>query len=249
MRRRSSSTTVRHSRDVASTLALSTLVSRRRRVERERAREQHDPSDLVLRCTASCRPRAGRPSRRRPPGARRSTRHRSARGRSAGRRPRAARAAAATTPTSAGWTLTGRRLANRPRLAAQREQRLLRPDRRRRVGPLRPADRAEQDRVGRPADLDVLGADRDAVGVDRGAAGEDLRPLDGEAEPAPGRIEHAPGGIDDLRARRRRPGSPRCGTSEVHASITAGPRSVRWFANATATPLISAPWSLLVATR
>ena len=100
--------------------------------------------------------------------------------------------------TSAGWTVTGRRFANRPEPAAQREQRLLRPDRGRRIGPLRPADGAEQDRIGRAARLDVLGPDRDAVRVDGDAPGEDLGPVDREPEPPPGRVDDPAGGLDDL---------------------------------------------------
>ena len=86
-----------------------------------------------------------------------------------------------------------------PEPAAQREERLLRADGRRRIGPLRAADRAEQDRVGRAARLDVLGPDRDAIGVDRGAAGEDARTSRRRTRTAPGGVDDAPRGLHDLR--------------------------------------------------
>ena len=130
-----------------------------------------------------------------------------------------------------------------PEIAAQGEQRLFRPHRRRWVGPLRPADSAEQDRIGRPACLDVLGSDRDAIRIDRGAPGDDLRPLDGEVEPLAGGVEHTPGGIDHVGP------DAIAGDRNDPVAHQGSPRSVRWFAKATATPLISAPWSLFVATR
>ena len=83
--------------------------------------------------------------------------------------------------------------------AAQREERLLRPDRGARVGPFRTADRAEQDRVGLAAGGHVLVADGDPERVDRGAADDVLRPVDREAEPRAGRIDDAPGRGHDLR--------------------------------------------------
>ena len=69
-----------------------------------------------------------------------------------------------------------------------------------------------------------------------------------ELEPPPGCVDDAACGVDDLR--------PNPVTGDGHDPIgrkvglrQGRPRSVRWFANATATPLISAPWSLLTATR
>ena len=135
-----------------------------------------------------------------------------------------------------------------PESTAQREQRLFRADRGRWVGPLRPADRPEQDGIDGAARLDVLGPDRHPVGIDRGAAREDLRPVDREAESLAGRVDDPARRADDLgpdpvaRDRRHavlRKAIPRHGR----------PCCVRWFAKATATPLISAPWSLFVATR
>ncbi len=74
--------------------------------------------------------------------------------------------------------------------------------------------------------------------------------VDVEAEPAADRVDHPPGGIHDLRpdpvAGDR--GDPVGGLRKAvlgHGS----PSSERGETNATETPLISAPWSLLVATR
>ena len=78
--------------------------------------------------TRACRPRA---RRRRQllarPSAGRSRARPSARGSRGCRRPRAAPALSGDASTSAGWTLTGRRLAKTPEPLAQREQPLLRP--------------------------------------------------------------------------------------------------------------------------
>ena len=108
-----------------------------------------------------------------------------------------------------------------PEPAAQGEQRLLRADRRRRVGPLRTADGAEQDGVGRPARLDVLGSDGDAVGVDGDAAGEDLRPVDREPEPLCRRRRRPAAPPRRPRARPRRPGSWRCDSAGRSLSVVA----------------------------
>ena len=100
-----------------------------------------------------------------------------------------------------------------PEVAAQGEQRLLGADGRRGIGPLRPADRAQEDGIDRRARLDVLGPDRDTIGVDRATPGEDLRPDDLEAEPPAGGLDDATSGIDDFgadpvaRDRRRRDAS------------------------------------------
>ena len=99
-------------------------------------------------------------------------------------------------PTSAGLGRTGRRLANRPIP-------LRRPSRpcsgRGRVGvggvPLRPADGAEQDRVGGAAGVQHLVGEGGAVLVDRDAADQALV----ELELAQG-LEQAAGGADDLGA-------------------------------------------------
>ena len=124
-----------------------------------------------------------------------------------------------------------------PEPAAQREQGLLRADPGVRVVPARTADRAEEDRVGRPAALHVLGQDRQPVGVDRRAAGEHVRPVEPEPEglaaPRPGR----PGRDRRPPARRRRPGWRRAGRADgravsapmsaavVRPSVTGPPRS------------------------
>ena len=97
--------------------------------------------------------------------------------------------------------------------AAQREERLLRPDRGARVGPLRTADRAEQDRVGLAAGRQVLVADGDPERIDRGAADDVLRPVDREAEPRRRRHRRRAAPPRRPPARPRRPGSSRSGTS------------------------------------
>ena len=143
-----SSATVRHRRDVARTLALSTDVTCLRRVARELEREPDDPP------------------RPRPP----STGSVSSAARVAGRARRLAPLAevdaagqlADDEHVDAGQQLRPERRgrderrmdADGPQVrvqaepAAKREERLLRPDRRRRIGPLRAADGAQQDRVG-----------------------------------------------------------------------------------------------------
>ena len=103
--------------------------------------------------------------------------------------------------------------------AAQREQRLLRADRRRRVVPRRAADGAEQDRVGRAAGGDVLVADRRRR-TRRSRRRRRRCSVQSIAKPnrVAGRVEDAPGGGDDLRpdavARDRR----RSGTRQVARS-------------------------------
>ena len=144
--------------------------------------------------------------------------------------------------------LDGTKVREEPEPAAQREQGLLRADGRGRIGPLRSADGTEEDRVGVPAGLDVLGPDRDPVRVDRDTAGHDLRPVHREPEPLSGGIDDTPRGVDDLGP------DPvaRDGDDSVRgkAILRHGrPSPARRFAKATSTPLISAPWSLLVATR
>ena len=94
--------------------------------------------------------------------------------------------------------LDGAKVREEPEPAAQREQGLLRADGRGRIGPLRSADGAEEDRVGVAAGLDVLGPDRDPVRVDRDAPGHDLRPVHREPEPLSGGIDDTPRGVDDL---------------------------------------------------
>ena len=184
----SSSTTRRQSRDVARTLALSTLVSRPRRARASSNPSRDHPPDLGLRVRQRV---AGGPLPRR-----------------AGRllalpEVDAARELADDQQVDAGKELRSERRRrdelgmdrDRPQvrveaeLAAEREQALLRADGRRRVVPLRAADRAEQDRVVLAGARDVLGPDRDAVRVDRVAAGRDVGPLDVEAERLPGRVE------------------------------------------------------------
>ena len=132
--------------------------------------------------------------------------------------------------------------------ATQGEERLLRSDRGVRVGPLRAADSAQQDRVGGSAGVHVLGPDGDPVRVDGGAADEELRPRDVEPERGPCRVDHAPGGGHDLRpdpvaGDRRDPIAREAALR--HGSVSPW----RGATNATDTPLISAPWSLLTATR
>jgi hypothetical protein len=122
--------------------------------------------------------------------------------------------------------------------AAEGEERLLRPNGRRRIGPLRPAHRPEQDRVGRAEGVDVLRPDRNAVGVDGRAAGEKLGPLDAETEGVTGRIDDPPSGRDDVRP----DAVPRDGGDPVGHCVAQGNSSAaRCPTNATSTPLISAP--------
>ena len=135
--------------------------------------------------------------------------------------------------------------------AAQGEERLLGPDRRSRVVPLRPADRAEEDGIGRGAGIDVVGPDRHAVGVDPGSAHDELRPFEREAEGRPGRFEHAPPGCQHVRPdavardRRQAVGGPGPIGARGHGRSS----TTRGVTKAGSIPLISAPWSLLTATR
>ena len=155
--------------------------------------------------------------------------------------------------SSAGWTRDRPQVRVQPEAAAQREQRLLRADRAR-TG--RPTSARRPRRAGSasaaPHGLDVLGPDRHAVGVDRGAAGEDA-PTTSTAKPnaRAGGVEDAPRGRDDLRpdpvARDRRDPVRRVDAPAPPSRELLGrPRAPT---NATSTPLISAPWSLLTATR
>ena len=148
-----------------------------------------------------------------------------------------------------------------PEAAAEREQRLLRADRGVRVVPLRPADRAEQHGVGVTARLDVLGPAGRPVRVDRRAADRELLPREAEPEPGTDRFEDVDRPGDDLRAhpvagderdpvRQRRPAAVRRARSGGEAGLRHGSSSaVRRPTNATSMPLISAPWSLLIAVR
>ncbi|SRR6266404_4144068 len=130
-----------------------------------------------------------------------------------------------------------------PETAAQREERLLGTDRRIRVVPFRPADRAEQDRVRCSGSRYIAVADRDPVGVDGSAARQDLGPLDLEVMHLTRRVEDRPRSRDDL-------GSDAIsGDGGDAVSRHEGSSTTRGDTNATETPLISAPRSLLTATR
>ena len=140
-------TTSRHSREVSSTLALSTLVTLAPAaggLERRRGRSARSRSPC------STQRRRGAVSRARS--SRRSRSRRSARAPRAGPCPRSARAAAGWRRTAPGSGRTGRRFAYSPRPLRRPEQALLGPGR---VGvrrvPLRAADGGEQDGVGRAA--------------------------------------------------------------------------------------------------
>jgi hypothetical protein len=144
--------------------------------------------------------------------------------------------------------LTGGLYFGRPseeRQTPEGKERLLRADPRVRVVPLRAADRAQEDRIAGLRDGEVLGPEGDPVGIDRRPAGEELRPRDGEAESPTGRVDDRPRGRDDLGtdavARDCRDLEPGIG----HGSSSA----VRWTTKAGEAGPISAPWSLLVATR
>ena len=141
---------MRQRRDVARTFALSTLGQLPAAAPAQLEGQPDDPRDLVLRVRQRVAgdPLAGLAGRLRP--RRRNRARRSARGRSAGRPRRAAPAGAATTRSSAGWTVTGRRLANRPRPPRRANSACSGRTGGVRVVPLRAADRAEQDRVGGP---------------------------------------------------------------------------------------------------
>ncbi len=133
-----------------------------------------------------------------------------------------------------------------PEPAAELEQGLLRADGGIRVVPLRAADRAEQDRIDLPARGEVLVTERHAVRVDGAAADEVLGP--GDLEP-----ERDARGVEDA-ARLRHDLRPDPVAGECRDPVGGGrrhgsPSSMRGATNATDTPLISAPWSLLTATR
>ena len=194
----SSSTTRRQSRDVARTLALSTLVSRPRRARASSKPSRATRSDLGLRV----RQRVAGGTCSRLPCRLLALPEVDAAGQladdqqvDAGEELRPER----RRRDEPGMDGDRPQVRVQPQLAAQREQALLRADGRRRVVPLRPADRAEQDRVVLAGPGDVLGSDRDAVRVDRVAAGRDVAPVDLEAERRPGGVEHAPPRGDDLR--------------------------------------------------
>jgi hypothetical protein len=112
--------------------------------------------------------------------------------------------------------------------AAKREQRLLRTDRRVRVGPGGPTHRAEEDRVRPGAHGNVLVADGGAIRVDRGTADRQLVPPEGEPGPLGDRLEHGARGADHLRSdavardhrdveRRARGLSPQCAFGACYA--------------------------------
>src|SRR5690349_18180494 len=128
-------------------------------------------------------------------------------------------------------------------LAAEREQALLRANGRGRVVPLRPAQRAQQDRVAPAGPGHVLGPDRDAVRVDGIATGGDVRPGDVEPERLPGGVQNRTPGGDDLRPDP----VPRDRRDAIRRHE--GSSTTRGATNATATPLISAPWSLFTPAR
>ena len=151
-------------------------------------------------------------------------------------RPRAAPACSGEAATSAGWTVTGRRFANRPRSAAQGEQRLLGADGRVGVVPLRAPDGAQEDGVGIAAGLDVLGADGDAVRVDAAPPTSSSCQSNPKPKRRPAASRTRRRRVDDLGAdpvagdQRDPVGECRlAGASAVprRASVTGGPRPVR----------------------
>ena len=172
-------TTLRHSRDVARTFALSTLVRLPPAAARELEGQPRRSAGSRPPCTAGCPWRRARPASRAPRTACRSRGRRSARGRSGGPRPRAAPAEAARGDGAPGGRVTGRRLANRPR--PPRSANSACSGRTFAFGsshfgpPTAPRKTASA-----PAHADVLGTDRHAVGVDPRPAGEDFVPLDAE---------------------------------------------------------------------
>ena len=130
--------------------------------------------------------------------------------------------------------------------AAEREECLLRPYPRVRVVPLRAADRAEEDGIGSPGRLDVLGPDRDAVGIDPGAAGDDLVPGESRSR------MRAPAASRTRRAAPTTSGptpSPGIAASRYVAPHYGSSSTVRWATYAGEAGPISAPWSLLTAAR
>ena len=139
------STVSRHRREVSSTLALSTDVTRgcsaRARALSNATRAMRSISATVYSQVSKAPVRRARPSRR-------SRSRRSARARPAGRCPRSRSGRSGLACTSEGLGCTGRRLAYRPEALAKPEQALLGA---RRVGvgrvPLGAADGAEQDGV------------------------------------------------------------------------------------------------------
>ena len=153
--------------------------------------------------------------------------------------------------TSAGWTRDRPQVGEQPEPAAQREQRLLRPDRRRSgrttsgppTAPSRTASAA-------PQAVDVLVAGsrrrrRRSRRRRRGCSDQSTAKPNARA----GRVDDRAGRPRRPPARRRRPGSSRSG------SVRGRPPSRQLLGRArrrrtpTSTPLISAPWSLLTATR
>src|SRR4051812_20388676 len=94
----------------------------------------------------------------------------------------------------------GPKIAVQDEFTTQREQALLRPNRRVRVVPFRATNSTQVDGVRLAATDDVLRPDRDAVRIDRRAAHEDLVPLDAKAEAFARGVEHSAAGTNDVRA-------------------------------------------------
>ena len=127
---------------------MSTLVSRLRRVSAKAAGEQHDAPDLVL----AVRHRVDRPPLALLLAGLLALPEVHAAGQLAD--DQQVDALEQLRPERRGrdecrMDLDRSQVGEQPETAAQREERLLRPDRRRRIRPLRATDRAEQDRVGR----------------------------------------------------------------------------------------------------
>src|SRR5207247_2327018 len=136
------------------------------------------------------------------------------------------------------------KVCEQPEAAAQGEQGLLGAHRRLRIVPFRAADGAQQDGIRRPAGLHVLWLDGDAICVDGAAADDDLLPLDSTAGCRYCGVQDASCRLDDFRADTV---ARNCDQTEVsHYGFS-------WAAagatNAARTLPISAPWSLLIATR
>ena len=161
-------------------------------------------------------------------------------------------------------------IGEQPQPAAQREQGLLRSDLRVRVVPAGATDRAEEDGIGAATDLDVLGPDRDTERVDGRPAGRDFGPVGREPEPLADRVEHRASCSKDLRPDSVTGNGHEAIGRAPHESLPLswscrplsevggrGPRchppedssTTRGLTNPADTPLISAPWSLLTATR
>ncbi len=136
--------------------------------------------------------------------------------------PSSSSARAGARASSAGWTVTGRRLANRPSPPRSANSACSGRTAALRVVPRRAADGAEQHRVRGAAGGQVLVADRDAVGVDRGAAGDVLGPgeLETEARARRRRGRGAPAATTSGRPRRR--GSWRSGRRALGAAAHGG---------------------------